>query len=315
MIMKKWISLIAVLALVFSLTACGGGSSEPEGTEEDGQNPVMNYIGNYAYDRANILIEADGMEGARATVSWGSSAWETAEWVMSGTFDSESLKFEYSDCVKTVLTYGDDGEVASQEEVYTGGHGSMQFSDDPLSLTWQDDEENIADGTTFQYIGSVGENSGEESEPSVGIANPWSDVDSAEAAAEGAGLDTFDVPDGITISLGEVNVDQYRCMEGLAEAKIPIAAVEMTIRKGLADPTLEVGPGDISGDYNEYKYNWTQNIKGLEVNCFGNREGEATKTIWSVDGHDYSILALGAGGDEDFGLSPDDLNSLINAIQ
>jgi hypothetical protein len=101
-------------------------------------------------------------------------------------------------------------------------------------------------------------------------------------------------------------------MDGIAEVRIPVGAVEMTIRKGRASAAEN---GDISGDYNAYANEWTQNIKGLEVKCFGNREGEATKTIWTVDDTCYAILAYGAGGDDDFGLSPDDLNSLINGIQ
>ncbi len=101
-------------------------------------------------------------------------------------------------------------------------------------------------------------------------------------------------------------------MDGIAEAVIPIGAVDMTIRKGLA---TAADNGDISGDYNSYSNEWTQNIKGLEVKCYGNREGEATKTIWMVDDTCYSITAYGAGGDDDFGLSADDLSSLINGIQ
>lgn len=154
----------------------------------------------------------------------------------------------------------------------------------------------------------------EEEEQQVGMPNPWSDVESAEAAAEGAGIDGFEPAEGTVISLGEVKVEQYRCMDGMAEARIPIGAVEMTIRKGRPDAAPE-GDGDISGDYGEYKNEWTHNIKGLEVKCYGNREGEATKTIWTSGDYAYCILAYGAGGDTDYGLSADDLASLINSIQ
>lgn len=154
--------------------------------------------------------------------------------------------------------------------------------------------------------------SSSEESGQTGLANPWSDVDSAAAAAEGAGIDGFDVPEGVTISLGDVTFSSYRCMDGLAEAISEFPAVEMTIRKGLSSVAEN---GDISGDYNQYANTWTQNIKGLEVTCFGNREGDATKTIWSVDDTCYSIFVQGLGGDEDYGLSADDLNSLINALQ
>ena len=304
--MKKLTALILLVMLTLALTACGGGASEE--TADDGQNPIMNYVGTYANGRATILIEADGDEGAKATVTWGSSAWETSKWTMSGSFDPEELRFEYHDCVKTDYKYKDEGEVDSQEEAYTGGHGFMFFKEgDPVTLTWQDDQENVAEDVVFEYVGALPD------EEAVGMANPWQTADSLAAAAEGAGLDGFDISEGSEISLGKVEVEEYRYMDGIAEADIPIAAVDMTIRKGKASAAAE--KGDISGDYGEYKYNWTQNIKGLEVSCFGNREGEATKTIWGMGDYLYSITAFGAGGDEDFGLSADDVSSLINGIQ
>ena len=268
----------------------------------------MNYVGNYVCGRAAILIGAtDEENGMDAIVTWSSSAAENSTWVMSGTFDPETLQFEYRDCVKTDYVYGEDGNVASQEEVFTGGHGIMTFAEgDPLTLTWQEDQEHAADEKVFEYAGMAPE--GEN----VGMANPWSDVSTLDEAAAGAGLDMFSIPEEAEISLGEVKLSQARYMEGLAEAVVEYPAVEMTIRKGKASIATD---GDISGDYNEYANTWTQNIKGLEVTCFGNREGDATKTIWQVDDTCYSITAYGLGGDTDYGLSPDDLNSLINGIQ
>ena len=307
--MKKNARILALMMALVMTFAMGLSACGKKAAPDDGQNPIMNFVGYYVCDRANVFISADGEEGASAIVTWSSSAWENSTWMMSGTFDPETLQFEYHDCVKTDYKYKDDGDVESQEEVYTGGHGFMFFKEgDPLSLTWQDDQEKVAEDMVFEYAGANPENN------EVGMANPWSDVDSAEAAAEGAGLDTFMVPDGeAEISLGEVKVTQYRCMKGMAEAVVEFPAVEMTIRKG--DKSGEMAEGDISGDYSEYKYDWTQNIKGLEVKCFGNRDGEATKTIWSVDDMDYSITVQGLGGDEDYGLPADDLNSLINGIQ
>ena len=304
----KLLALVMAMMMVFAigLSACGSKSEEP--AADEGQNPAMNYVGNYVCGRAAILIGAtDEENGMDAIVTWSSSAAENSTWVMSGTFDPETLQFEYRDCVKTDYVYGEDGNVASQEEVFTGGHGIMTFAEgDPLTLTWQEDQEHAADDMVFEYAGMAPE--GEN----VGMANPWSDVSTLDEAAAGAGLDMFSIPEEAEISLGEVKLSQARYMEGLAEAVVDYPAVEMTIRKGKASIATD---GDISGDYNEYANTWTQNIKGLEVTCFGNREGDATKTIWQVDDTCYSITAYGLGGDTDYGLSPDDLNSLINGIQ
>lgn len=170
---KTVVSVIMAGAMALSLVACGGNKPEtkPEAeatqteaaqeteaaqTEaqaaQDGQNPVMNFVGPYACDRANILVEADGNDGARFTVMWGSSATETTQWVMSGKFDPNTLTATYENCVKTDLVYNEDGSVASQNVVYENGKGSMTFvNGDKVTLTWQDDNEHVADGMTFTF--------------------------------------------------------------------------------------------------------------------------------------------------------------------
>lgn len=303
--MKKYISILLALMVVLAFSGCEPKNSGDDVPADDGQNPVMNFVGNYVCDRASIFISAEGEDGASAIVRWASSASENSSWMMSGTFDTETLRFDYTNGVRTDYVNNDQSEEDSVTEAYTDGTGYMQFTDgENLTLEWHDDKENIADGMVFEYSSEM---------PTAGMTNPWQTADTLAAAAEGAGLDGFDIAEGSQISLGEIKAEEYRYMDGLAEARIPVAAVEMTIRKGTS---MAAGPeGDVSGDYNEYKFNWTQNIKGLEVQCYGNREGEATKTIWSSGDYCYAILAYGAGGDDDFGLSADDLNSLINGIQ
>ena len=154
-------------------------------------------------------------------------------------------------------------------------------------------------------------NKADESGRNVGMPNPWSDVSTSEEAADGAGIDSFSAAEGVEISLGTVKPEVYRYMDGMAEARIPIAAVDMIIRKARPDTGTK---GDISGDYNEYNHFWNMEIDGAEVKCFGNREGEATKTIWTSGKYCYCILAYGAGGDDDFGLSKADLETLVKAI-
>ena len=149
-------------------------------------------------------------------------------------------------------------------------------------------------------------------EEGVETANPWSTAKSLQEAAEKAGLEKFSIPEGAEISLGPIRIKEYRYMDGIAEAYIPFPAVDMSIRKGTEAALAE--SGDISGDYNEYAYEWTQDINGTEVRCFGNREGEATKTMWNEVNNYFSITAYGMGGDTDYGLSAGDLNILISEI-
>lgn len=121
-------------------------------THKPGQNPIMNFIGNYGADRAQVHVEAMGDNGGRITVRWATSATEGSKWVMSGTFDPGSLTLSYSNCVKTNYTADQNGNVGGESTAYTDGSGKITFHDATgLSLTWDDNQEHVADGITFTY--------------------------------------------------------------------------------------------------------------------------------------------------------------------
>jgi hypothetical protein len=151
---------------------------------------------------------------------------------------------------------------------------------------------------------------GTTAEVITGLANPWSDVASAEEAAKGAGIDSFVIAEDPGLDLGQLFERTYRCMDGIAEARLEFPASALTVRKGTI-----AEEGDISGDYTEYANTWTQDVNGIEVTCFGNREGDATKSIWTVDNMHFSIVAEGLGGDEDFGLNAERLTAMVSSIQ
>lgn len=90
---------------------------------------------------AALLIAAIMVLMVLGGCAGGGSAFENAEWVMTGTFDSNKLLFTYNDCVKTDRVYKDEGVVESETVEYTDGAGTMQFTED-LTFTWQDDKEN-----------------------------------------------------------------------------------------------------------------------------------------------------------------------------
>ena len=155
--MNRWIALLLAVMMTLSLADCAGknepaGSAEPAGTavsEEEGQNPMMNFVGNYTCDRAAMLVEAEGSENAKITVTWGSSAWEHSEWTMSGKLDTETLTVDYTDCVRRDIVYNEDGTIESETVVYENGAGTITFSAEDYSLTWDDAEEHAADGMIF----------------------------------------------------------------------------------------------------------------------------------------------------------------------
>ena len=149
------------------------------------------------------------------------------------------------------------------------------------------------------------------SSESAEIANPWHDAASAEEAAKGAGLDAFPIPEGELGDLGKIFEVSYRYMDGMAEARLQLAASVVTVR------TAKIGAEDsfdISGDYNTYKYEWTEYIANMPIACAGNREGDSIKTFWGEDGIAHSIVAQGGGGDADFGLNANRLAVVVEAM-
>ena len=142
------LDLSAVAAQMYADREATAGDSE--GAESDGQNPVMNIIGKYGCDRATMTIEAEGKDEAKINVTWGSSAFEYAEWNMVGKFDTATNTVNYTDCEKKVVTFKDEGVIDKEEVEYTDGTGSIKVNDD-YSLEWVDDKEHIADGSKFVF--------------------------------------------------------------------------------------------------------------------------------------------------------------------
>ena len=142
----------------------------------------------------------------------------------------------------------------------------------------------------------------------------WTEAATAEEAVQGAGIDAVADMNGTVISLGELGTMgdvTYKYMDGAVQVSCPAAAVEMFVIKAKASTVN----GDASFDAAEYAHEWTQDVDGQEVKCFGNREGEATKTIWTAGDYSYAVLAYGAGGDDDSGLGAEDVAIMVNAVK
>lgn len=158
---KKLLAIILTATMLFMvMTSCGKGSesnsdhsgNDPDGISVDTQNPVMNIVGEYAADRAVMLIEAEGEKNARITINWGSSAWENTQWFINGEFDAEKMTIEYTGATRTDTTYADNGEVEKETVVYQNGAGRIIYNDVDASITWEDDTEHAGDGLAFRFI-------------------------------------------------------------------------------------------------------------------------------------------------------------------
>ena len=210
------------------------------------------------------------------------------------TFDHADyeIEVEASDIAHCVPVPGEyDVNVVMQDK--TSGKISMQVQ--PLEGGSETDE-------TAETAGADGEQTN------------WTEAATAEEAVQGAGIDAVADMNGTVISLGELGTMgdvTYKYMDGAVQVSCPAAAVEMFVIKAKASTVN----GDASFDAAEYAHEWTQDVDGQEVKCFGNREGEATKTIWTAGDYSYAVLAYGAGGDDDYGLGAEDVAIMVNAVK
>lgn len=152
--MKKTLfAFLLSLALVLSLSACGSArpaqteapAAEPQATagaetpaEDSGQNPVMNFVGVYSTEYSTeALVEAEGADNARITVTYAGSPWFHNQTVMSGRFDPETLTVEFSNATLTEYTYASDGSVTEEKTSYTDDKGYAVFdpADNTLTIT------------------------------------------------------------------------------------------------------------------------------------------------------------------------------------
>ena len=158
---KTLLSAMILAALMLSLAGCGSTrpaegeapAAEAQVTEaeqspvgEDGQNPVMNFVGVYSTEYSTeALVEAEGTENAKITVTWAGSPWFHSQTVMSGRFDPETLTVEFDNAALTEYSYASDGSVKEEETSYvdSSGHAVFNPTDNTLTITEESESGNI----------------------------------------------------------------------------------------------------------------------------------------------------------------------------
>ena len=126
---------------------------EDSSNDESGQNPVMNFIGQYVNERASITVSPKGEDEAEFFVTWSSSASTHSEWTMSGKYDTENNIVVYTNCTKKTFELNEDGSVANEVTDYENGMGTFEFMypDGETVLKWDDAEESVASEMVFEY--------------------------------------------------------------------------------------------------------------------------------------------------------------------
>ena len=117
----------------------------------DGQNPVMNFIGEYQCGRAHAKVACFGKDEAQITIEWGGSASELARWDIIGRLDTDTLTVAYSGCTKSIEVYKEGGELVSSEPEYEDGTGTIVFNNDG-TFTWHEDQSVYGEDMLFEWI-------------------------------------------------------------------------------------------------------------------------------------------------------------------
>ena len=250
------------------------------------------------FDHADVEVEMEGSEIAHCTVAPGE--YDVNIVMQDKTSGKISMTVQPAEAAGEAA--GEVNETAEASDETAGAADEAAETSDEAA------------GEVNETAESSDETAGEADEAAETADDKWTAAATAEEAAQGAGLDSMADLKGTVISLGELGTMgdvTYKYMDGAVQVSCPAAAVEMFVIKA-KDSTAS---GDVSFDSTAYANEWTQDVDGQQVTCFGNREGEATKTIWTAGDYSYAVLAYGAGGDDDYGLSAEDVAIMVNAVK
>ena len=126
--------------------------ADPTSAADDETRSLADFAGEYQSGRCGISIIDNGNNEATIEVHWGSSATESTDWRMSGTFDPDTMRINYTGAVKTNSVFAEDGTQTEANEEYNDGYGRIQFFGDG-TLAWQDEKEaDQLQGMTFELL-------------------------------------------------------------------------------------------------------------------------------------------------------------------
>lgn len=157
--------------------------------------------------------------------------------------------------------------------------------------------------------GAAEEGIGEGAGAVADMADPWGDAADAEAAAKGAGLAGFSVPDKVVVGANEVGSPSFSYMDGVAQATYEAPAWHLVIRKG-ADGALAA---DIPGDRRAHARTWDVAEGGLTIACAGDEVGRALLAEWQGEDGPLSIESVAMGGGE-VPMSDDEVVAIARAV-
>lgn len=120
-------------------------AKEDAGAGDISEDQLKDLVGDYQdpkSQRASLNIARGEGKSLIFTVTWSTSADETTEWKMTGTYDPKTYHFDYANGVKTTIKTVDGKE--TKTEVYNNGTG--YFSIEGGAMTWHTNMPNDYDG-------------------------------------------------------------------------------------------------------------------------------------------------------------------------
>ncbi|MBQ8063226.1 MAG: hypothetical protein IJ720_03600 [Clostridia bacterium] len=179
----KLIALLAAVVMVLSLTACHKAedmdvttkaakttvatevSTEAEKTTEETKSSTekqeqktvsttviknqISLVGTWDdrySQRATMEIRGGRNQTYSIHVHWGSSAMESEDWSMTGTFSDSTGELIYKDCIRMTLTFSEDG-TETDEVHYKNGTGKFLYKNG--ELYWQDNNDDYVNDCVF----------------------------------------------------------------------------------------------------------------------------------------------------------------------
>ncbi|MBR2570893.1 MAG: hypothetical protein IKE30_02000, partial [Clostridia bacterium] len=256
--MKKPIALFLVAGMLFALSLCAEEAALAE-ESSDGRQVATAWL-DQAYNEISVMVDLSGgwsVEFAHgALYLYDGDYSEDKDATAIGLTLEQEVFEEYCAEAASSESYREiEGAKYYMREDGTGAYLTT-VGDDAYFLLFVND---VAEGdAVFERIKLKRYAPEESGAESVGMANPWTEVKTAEEAADGAGVGYFTVPEENTETTGgPVNWYGFQYMKGIAEADGAIGAAELTVRKGLKQDTE-----DVSGDCTEYALEWTVESDG-----------------------------------------------------
>ena len=124
-----------------------------ETADDSGQNPMMNYIGNYVNGSATMNVSCIGKDKASITITKENSKEDGFSWSMSGpvSVGDESITVSYDNCTKKFLEYSDNGDVKCIITEYENGSGTVEFLFSDNNAYWHDGVDGVYADSAFTF--------------------------------------------------------------------------------------------------------------------------------------------------------------------